>query len=350
MRQKRMLSIGALCLSASILLVGCGKEQNAQKKESSVTVKEMAVGMTAASGDYNYSGTVEEENATSLSFTLGGTITSLKVKVGDRVSKGQLIATVDPASVKNAHAMALATKQQAEDAYQRMKQLHDKGSLPDIKWVEVQSQLQQAVSAEKIARKNLSDCNLYAPSSGVVSEKYAEVGQNAAPGIPIIKLVTTQVMNVKVSIPETEVAQIRTGQHADILVSALQDKHYAGHVIEKGVVADPISRSYNIKVRIDGSDRALLPGMVTKVSIGKASSETAAIILPSRLLQLGDDNSYFVWVDEGGKAMRRTVVCGEFTANGVTIIRGLSQGDKVITEGQQKVCNGCNVKVATHSL
>lgn len=63
-------------------------------------------------------------------------------------------------------------------------------------------------------------------------------------------------------------------------------------------------------------------------------------MLPSRLLQLSDDNSYFVWVDEGGKAARRKVSVGGFTAKGVTIVSGLSQGDKVITEGQQKVCIG----------
>lgn len=342
-----MLTLSTLLLSASVIATSCGNDQKVQEKNTSVKVKEMIVGAVAASSDYNYSGTVEEENGTPLSFTMGGTITSIRVKVGDHVSKGQLIATVDPTSAKSSHNMAIAAKKQAEDAYQRLKQLHDKGSLPDIKWVEVQSKLDLAVSAERIASKNLSDCNLYAPSSGVVSEKNAEVGMNAAPGIPIAKLVTTQVMNVKVAVPEQDMAFMKIGQRAEILVPALQDKHYTGTVVEKGVVADPISRSYSVKIRISGLDKSLLPGMVTKVSLGAATHAATTITIPSRLLQLGDDNGYFVWVDDNGKAQRRTVMVGEFTASGVTIVDGLNAGDKVITEGQQKVCVG-NQVVAIH--
>ncbi len=345
MRTVKMLSACPCLLFCSILLTGCGKQDKVQEKENVIKVKEMTVGNSTSLGDYNYSGTVEEENGTSFSFSMGGTIMQLKVKVGDRVRRGQLIATVDPSTVHNSYDMALATRKQAEDAYQRMKQLHDKGSLPDIKWVEVQSQLSQAISAEKIAKKNLGDCNLYSPVDGVVSEKYAEVGQNVAPGMPIVKVVTTHVLNVKVSIPEGEMAKVKLHQRANILVSALGDKTYHGQVIEKGVIADPVSRSYSVKIRISDTDNQLLPGMVAKVSIGEVASSSAetAIMIPSRLLQLGDDNEYFVWVDENGKAVRKTVTCGDFTAQGVTIISGLSAGDKVISEGQQKVCNGTKV-------
>lgn len=346
MRTVKMLSMYPCLLLCSILLMGCGKQEKAQEQVSAIKVKELVVGNCIAQGEYNYSGTVEEENGTSLSFSMGGTIVQLKVKVGERVHRGQLIATVDPSTVRNSYDMALATRKQVEDAYQRMKQLHDKGSLPDIKWVEAQSQLSQAISAEKIAKKNLSDCNLYSPIEGVVSEKYAEAGQNAAPGMPIVKVVSTRVLNVKVSIPEGEVAKVRQRQHADILVSALDNKAYSGQVVEKGVIADPVSRSYSVKIRINNPDNQLLPGMVAKVSMGTssaASSSESAIILPARLLQLGDDNQYFVWIDEGSKAVKRNVSCGNFTAQGVVIASGLSVGDKVICEGQQKVCNGTKV-------
>ena len=252
--------------------------------------------------------------------------------------------------------MAHSTRVQAEDAFKRMKQLHDKGSLPEIKWVETQSQLQQAVSAENIARKNLGDCNLYAPFDGIISEKNAEVGQNAAPGMPIAKLVTTRVLNVKISVPESEMAGIHVRQRAKILVQALNGRWFNGYVIEKGVIADPITRSYNVKIRVEEVADGLLPGMVSNVSLGKVSSASSgntensgntgnsAIIIPASLVQLGDDNSNFVWVDEGGKAVRRTIVCGEYQSNGVSIVSGLKIGDKLIVEGQQKVCTGTALK------
>ncbi len=347
-----VLTFAAFAL-VSLSLAACGKKQETQTAVETVTVKEMTVGTDSplmASG-YGYSGTVEEENGASLSFTTGGTILQLKVKVGDRVRRGQLIATVDPTQVRNSYDMAHSTRLQAEDAFKRMKQLHDKGSLAEIKWVETQSQLQQAISAEAIAKKSLADCSLHAPFDGVISEKYADVGQNAAPGVPIVKLVTTKMLNVKISVPESEMANIHIRQRANIAVQALDGKQYAGTVIEKGVIADPVSRSYSVKIRVEGTDNALLPGMVSQVSLGKVSNpvrqeetSTTPIVIPAHLVQLADDNSNFVWVDENGKAVRRAIVCGDYQSNGVIIVSGLKSGDKVIVEGQQKVSNGTKVK------
>lgn len=345
----------AMTMFASLLLVGCGKKIDGQVNAEPVKVKEMVVGIDGLTADglqvgtmyAKYSGTVEEENGVALSFATGGTIRQLRVKVGDRVHRGQLIASVDPTSIKSSFDIAHATRLQAEDAFKRMKQLHDKGSLPDIKWVEAQSQLQQAVSAENIARKSLSDCNLYAPMDGVISEKDAEVGQNIAPGMPIAKLVTTSVLNVKIAVPESEMSGIHVRQRAKIQVQALDGRCFGGYVIEKGVIADPVTRSYCVKIRVEGTSGGLLPGMVSSVSLDKVSSESngnSAIVIPAPLVQLGDDNSNFVWVDEGGKAMRRTIVCGEYMSNGVSIVSGLKYGDKLILEGQQKVCSGTPLK------
>ncbi len=291
---------------------------------------------------------MEEDASTALSFAVAGTIRQLNVKPGDHVSKGQLIATVDPSTLRNSYDMAHAARAQAEDAYQRYKQLHDKGSLPDIKWVEAQSALQEAVAAENIARKNLADCNLYAPCSGVISEKYAEPGQNVGPGVPVAKLATTGNLNVKISVPESEIADIAAGQKANIRIEALGGKTFEGRVIEKGVIADAMSRSYAVKIRIDSPSCDLLPGMVSDVRLAKPRKQEAdtsrEIVIPANAVQLGDDNSNFVWVDDKGKAARRTVVCGEFRADGVVIASGLNPGDKLIVEGQQKVCTGTTVK------
>lgn len=342
----------AMMMMVSSAMMGCGDKGDTSAPVDTVKVKEMIVGEAGTpseSGDFGYSGTVEEENGAVLSFSQGGTIKQLRVKMGDRVRRGQLIATVDPTSVRDAYDMARSTRSQAEDAYKRMKQLHDKGSLPDIKWVEAQSQLRQALSAEHIARKNLGDCNLYAPFDGVISEKNAEVGQNAAPGMPVVKLVTTNVLNVMISVPESEMAAIRMRQHADIVVQALGGRHYGGYVVEKGVIADPVSRSYSVKIRVVGADGAMLPGMVTQVALqngatGNSACIGTAIVIPARLVQLADDNSNFVWVDERGKAARRPVVCGEYMSGGVAIASGLNRGDRLIVEGQQKVSTGSVLK------
>ena len=223
-----------------------------------------------------------------------------------------------------------------------MKELYDKGSLPEIKWVEVQSKLQQAKSMEEVARKNLDDCKLYAPFSGIISEKMAEVGQNIMPGLPVVKLVTANLLKVKIAVPETEIAAIATGQKATITVSALNGRIFAGTVTEKGIVANPLSRSYDVKIRVDDADKELMPGMVVEAVLSGTGMGTLHII-PAHIVQLDEQNHSFVWVNAGGKASKRIIQCGGFTSEGVVVLSGLEESEEIIVEGQQKVCENTSV-------
>ena len=152
--------------------------------------------------------------------------------------------------MQNRYQAAKAALKQAEDAYQRMKELHEKGSLAEMKWVEVQSKLQQAQSMEAVARKNLTDCQLYAPFSGVIAEKSLEVGQNVVPGVQVLKLVSDDRLKVRISVPETEIARVARGQKAVIEAPVLNGTTAEGVVTEKGVQANPLSRSYEVNVSI----------------------------------------------------------------------------------------------------
>lgn len=231
---------------------------------------------------------------------------------------------------------------QAEDAYLRMKQLHDAGSLPEIQWVEVQSKLKQAQSAEAISKKNLADGKLYAPFSGIISEKSVEVGHNVMPGLPVVRLVTINQVKVCVSIPENEISHIKTGQLVNISVSALDGKTFSGKIVEKGIVAHPLSRSYEVKALIDNPSGELMPGMICTLNIvdEKAGS---AIILPTSVIQTDEQNRTFVWVNNNGKAQKKVVQIGALTRNGVMILSGVFTDDKVIVEGQQKVSEGMDI-------
>lgn len=160
----------AVCLFL-VVMSGCGNKEQSSQQAEPVKVKVMTVVSSVRNETVRFSGTVQEENGSSLSFPLMGRVKSVKVDLGSRVRQGQLLATLDEVSMQNTYQAAKAALKQAEDAYQRMKELHEKGSLAEMKWVEVQSKLQQAQSMEAVARKNLTDCKLYAPFSGVIAEK-----------------------------------------------------------------------------------------------------------------------------------------------------------------------------------
>lgn len=331
--------IAAIMLSCT----ACGSDSG-KPEIAPVKVKTWKVAYSGNPVARTFSGTVEEETGTFVSFPMGGTVKSIDVVIGQKVAAGQLLATVDATSVQSSHDAAQALLEQARDAYGRMKQLYDKGSLPEIQWVEVQSKLQQAESMERIARKNLDDCKIYAPYAGVVAAKELEVGQQAAPGMPVVKVVKIGRVKVKISVPEAEIADIKTGQQATISVAALKERNFSGRVVEKGVTANPLSHAYEVKVLVDNPSGELMPGMVTKTELAAEGSPTA-IVLPGHVVQLDERNRTFVWVSENGRASRRVVECGMPTADGIVIRSGLGTNDEVLIEGQQKVSENTVIEI-----
>ena len=161
-------------------LCSCGEKKEAAA-EQTVRVKVQQIQAEAVNGEQGFSGTIEEQSAVSLSFAGTGTIKRILVGEGQTVCQGQLIAELDPTTMENAYTISKTALEQAQDTYNRMKELHDAGSLPEMQWVTIENQLKSATASEAMAKKSLADTKLYAPFSGFIASKNAEVGQNAAP-------------------------------------------------------------------------------------------------------------------------------------------------------------------------
>lgn len=331
-----------LLLTLPFLAVGC-KEVPQTVTAPVIKVKTEVITPQSTRGTRTFSGTVGEETGTAVSFTAGGTVKRIFVEQGQTINRGALVAEIDKATAENTYAAALAAREQAEDAVTRMKKLYEAGSLAEIKWIEVQSKLRQAVSAEQIAKKGLTDCRLYAPCSGYISEKPVEAGQNVAPGLTVVKIVDIDRVKVKVAVPEEEISSIIVGHKATITVAALSGRTFTGHVTEKGVEANPLSRTYDVKILVNNPQHALLPGMVCEANFSSTSSEEHAILLAANLIQIDVDNRPFVWCAVEGKAKKTYVTVGASVGNQVVISTGLKAGDRVIVEGQQKVSEGTKI-------
>lgn len=328
--------------SLAIGLAGCNNPE--VQKDGPIKVRVQTVQVQPIEGVQGFSGTIEEMTGSTLSFSVNGTLTQIRVSAGQRVRQGELIASVDDATLQNSYAMAAAALEQAEDAYVRMKQLHDNNSLPEIQWTEVQSKLKQARSTEQISKKSLEDSRLYAPFSGVIAEKNVEVGQNVMPGSPVVRLVGVEQVKVCISVPENEIAHIQIGQPARIRISALGSKIFEGNIVEKGIAAHPLSRSYEVKALVRNETGELLPGMICEMEVQQEQAREG-ILLPNYVVQLDDTNRQFVWVNQSGKAVKKHVTVGELGSRGVFITSGLNPGDEVLVEGQQKVSENMNITV-----
>lgn len=327
---------------AALLLASCKGGDKDRGRTETARVAVVTIGGGDYTSDNSYVGTVDGSNATILSFETGGNITRLLVGEGDHVRRGQLIGTVSPTTLQDSHYAAAVTLEQARDAYARMKKLHDEGVISEIKWVEVETKLRQAEAAERISREQLSHTSLYAPFDGVITSKNAELGMNVLPNQPIYKLARIATVDVNFSVPEREITNIAVGSKAQVRVDALGGRMYEGVVADKGVVADGVSHTYNVRLSVGNADGKLLPGMACAVSHGVRSS-SSPIVIPMNSVELDTDNTRFVWVVVGGKAHRRNITIGDFAGGGIQVVGGLSIGDRLITDGAQKVSEGMKV-------
>lgn len=333
----------AIAAVVLIILCGCG-EKKKTAAEQTVRVKVQQIQAEAVNGEQGFSGTIEESSGTSLSFAVTGTIKKIHVSAGQMVAAGQLIAELDPTTLQNAYTIAKTSLEQAQDTYNRMKELHDAGSLPEMQWISIENQLKSAMASEAMSKKSLNDTKLYAPFSGYIASRDGEIGQNAIPGSPIVKLVNIGSVKVKISVPENEVQRIAKGSSMKIIVPALSNREFSGRVTERGVSADPRSRTYEVKATIQNPGSQLLPGMICQAFTNYMLGSTG-VFVPAYLVQLDGDNKTFVWVVNSGKAVKREITINNETAQGVQVSGGLSAGDQIIVAGQQKVSNGMKVEI-----
>lgn len=329
---------------SALIWISCSGKKDENQAIRAVPVKVVKVSESSYMNSRNYVGTVEAVSSSSLSFEVMGNVSKVFVTEGENVQKGKLLATLDKATLQNSYNASLASLKEAQDAYNRMKSLYDNGSLPEMKWVEVQSKLQQAVSMEQISRKGLKDAGLYAPFSGVISSKSIEPGMNVMPGIEVMQLADISTVNIKIAVPEKEISRVNKGQQAEVRVGALGDKLFTGVVSEKGIAANPLAHTYEVKIKLNNTSHELMPGMVCKVGVHSRETE-AGIVLPTHTVQLQPDGKKFVWVVKDNAASQRIVNTGDLTAEGVIITAGLQPGDEVIVAGNQKVSEGTKIVV-----
>ena len=258
------------------------------------------------------------------------------------VRKGQVLARVASPQMESTQRSAQATLEQAQDAYDRLKKVHDNGSLPEIKWREMVANLEKAQAALDLANAMLADNTVTAPFDGTVTNLSAVQGESITPLKPIMRLISTQGLVVKISVPENEIAKVQIGDEAQILIPALDNRRCKGHIIEKNMTASLLTHSYPVKVLIDETDEAFTPGMIAKVVL--SADVDNGIVVPANAVLINTDGK-FVWVAKDGRATRQSISISGYSGTGVVVSEGLHSGDIVIVEGYQKVSEGMKVNV-----
>ncbi len=343
MLNMKHITIYLSLIVALLLSVSSCKRKVELREIQPVEVKVQVIDTLEQGYVTTYVGEVEENLSVALNFPTGGTVQKLAVREGDRVREGQLLATVDNSTAQNAYNAAKASLQQAEDAYKRLKKVYEQGSVAEVKWVEMETNLEKARSMEQIARKQLDDCTLYAPFSGVVGRCNAEAGSNVLPHETVLTLLDMKQVFVTFSVPESEIPSVAVGDRVQVKVPVLNEKVMDGRVAERSVKSNRLSHSYQFKVALSNPSSDLLPGMVSKVYL--AQKNIRGYIIPAKAVQTRPEGQS-IWVVRNGQAVRRPIGASEFAGNGILITDGLNYGDTVIVGGCQKLYD--NAKLIIH--
>jgi len=314
------------------------------------------------------------------------------------VTKGQLLADLDPtdyrngfnaavgeadaASAVNAKAKAGLRQQELEqaridfdrwqDEYNRMKYLYEHKSLPANDFTKIEAgfnaarerydmaksgtrtedklaasaQLSAATAQMQEAKKRLADCQLRAPISGFIGMRQIDVGVTVAPGVPVISVVDLDPVNVRVGIPESEVGKVREGAHAEVSIPSLNGQQFEGRVEAIAAASDPASRTYVSKIVVPNPSHVLRAGMVSEARLIGDMQENAITLPGSAIVRDARGvTQVFVVTPGQNRAYGRRVDVGTMMGNEVEIRSGLTGNEQVVVDGQNYVREGSPVKI-----
>ena len=346
-----------------ILFVACSKNTE-PPAEILRPVRYQKVFMTGGERERMFSGISQAGLESRLSFKVSGTIQRIPVNVGDRVNIGQLIAELDDSDyqlqVEQAEASlasATAMERNTGSNYKRVQQLWENRNASrndlDAARAANESAAAQVRALQKqleLAKSQLSYTKLNAPVAGAIASVDVEVNENVGIGRTIVELSSGAQMEVRVSIPEILIFQIRTGQQVIVKFDALPGQDYSARITEVSVTATGSATTFPVIARLDRAVATLRPGMAAEVIFKFSSQEKSErIVVPS--FSVGDDRQgKFVFVVEPGEepgqgvVTRKAVVIGDFREEGIEILDGLIDGSLVVTAGISKLVDGQKVK------
>ncbi|MBM7624547.1 efflux RND transporter periplasmic adaptor subunit [Sporohalobacter salinus] len=400
-----------LLISVCLLpIVGCSQSQDkfGTTKQVIRPVEYQQVKSKDIDSVYTYSGRVNSETSSNLSFRVPGEIEETLVSEGDEVTKGQLLAKLDQsdyqlrvkslqAKLNRAEAQVRSAKSKVDQAksgidsaraqfiearnnFNRIRKLFQNGNVAKAEYDRARSAKESAKAGLKQAKAKLNEAKeglesakaavesiqeelelaklkleyttLEAPMSGVIVRQYSQIGENVNGGIPIFALDNNDSFEIEVFVNEDFIPQIKRGQKVTVSISAINQKDITGVVAEIGRMASSKKYSGNYPVTIKIADEEiqnLKPGMTAEVHFNTLSNEQELVVPLTAVLSRTDK---FVFIIERidktyGKVHRIPVKIGELTEKGVEIKEGLKSGQLIVTKGVNRIVDGQKVKLLT---
>lgn len=340
---KKYISLALASTAIALSFNSCGGSNNASKEaetsKDSVQVFDIDTATaTLESIDLSeqFTATLQAKVKNNISAQTGGRLMQLLVKVGDRVSQGQVVARLEATQLSTAQIQL----NDAKTNLQRMDELYKAGGISKAQW-------EQARSAVSIAQQTVSNLatntSLRSPISGVVTAKNYENGDMTSPSLPVVVIEQISPVKTLIHVSERHYSTLKKGLKAQLIVEALGASSFEGYVSNVYPTIDAATHTIAVEVEFANKDLSLRPGMYGSVKLDLGSRE--AIVVPDKAVQrtLGA-GTRFVYIVKGNKVEHRVVELGRKVGDKQEIISGINAGEIVATQGASNLSNGALVK------
>jgi RND family efflux transporter MFP subunit len=286
-------------------------------------------------------GRVDADESVSLSTEVPGTITKINVKVGDHVTKGQVLAETEARPMLQQLADLQTNLDLAKLVYEKQKNLWDQKIGTEIQYLQSKSTKESLENKINAMQEQIRMTKITSPIDGTVDGVEIKLGQMAAPGLNAITVVNFSSLKVKAEVAEAYSARVKNGEDVLILFPDMNDSikttiHYASRAIKA------LSRTFAVEVLLDNK-KEYHPNTVARLKINDYQSPAPELVVPVKYIQKGAEES-FVMVDEKGKAVKKVVTIGREYSGMAEILSGLKEGDLMITDGYDLVNEGSPIK------
>lgn len=281
-------------------------------------------------------GSLEAEENLMVTSKIPGQITSIKVKEGDMVRQGQIVAVLDDEVFRKSIDELKSSLDQVLVMYNKQKALWDQKIGTEMQYLNLKNQKESLEKKLVTLNSQVNQNYVTAPFSGVIDEVFVKVGSIASPGVPLMQLVNTTNLKATAKVPDSYVAFIKQGDQVKVNFPDL-NKTIEASVTYVGRIVDPMSRTFRIEVKLPGGNPDLKPNLMSLIQINDKTSNSAIVIEENIVQPTEEGKIVFVTADDKGKkvARQKTVTTGLSYNGKVEILTGLSVGDQLITTGYQ---------------
>ena len=333
------MKASTVLLTAFLAVTSCGSKHEFGRETVSplpaAHVQTHSVEIKARVISEEIMGTVSPKLHATLEAKLNGRIETMAIMLGQEVQKGQIIARLDGAEIAARLEQAEAGLEQAEREWRRVSALFEEQSVTHADYDSAQSRLRMAKGTVAEAKAMMSYVEILAPFDGVVTKKWAEIGDLATPGKPLADIEDPTSLQMNADVPEAIVSHIKRESRLDIVADSVQ-ANVQGVVTEIAPAADLVSRTFRIKLDLPSS-AGLMPGQFARLLV--PIGERSALRIPlTGVVQRGQLEIVFAVADK--RARLHLVKTGKRVGDDIEILSGLDGVEKVVVSGAEQLTDG----------